>query len=120
MSIETGAAGSSRTAGWEVRTLSGHATLSLSGDVDMAAVIGAAPGLLVKLLDAVRGAGSVTCDLAEVGFMDSSGIHLLVKLRDELVAAGVAFEVVRPKANVARIFELVDADSLFRIVEPAV
>jgi anti-anti-sigma factor len=100
-----------------VQTLGGETMLSVSGEIDMAAVAGMPPGLLVKLLDAVAGAGSVTCDLREVGFMDSSGIHLLVKLRDELIANGCGFQVLRPGATVSRMFEIVNAGALFEIVE---
>ena len=119
MASETRVNGTSGTAGWAVRTLGGAATLSLSGEIDMAAVGGVAPGLAVKLLEAVDGAACVTCDLAEVGFMDSSGIHLLVKLRDEVVGTGRDFRLLRPGEQIGRIFDIVGAGSLFEIVEPS-
>jgi anti-anti-sigma factor len=109
-------AGTMGTAGWEVTTLSGHATVRLSGEIDMAAVAASSPGLLLKLVEAVDGAGCVTCDLGEVGFIDSSGIHLLVKLRDRLAADGRALRVTQPNEHVRRIFEIVNASELFEIV----
>jgi anti-anti-sigma factor len=109
--------GTARTAGWEVETLDGDAVVRLSGEIDMAAVTAPPNGILAALSEACSYASLVTCDLSKVGFIDSSGIHLLVKLQDNIAKAGGRFVVAKPSHTVERLFEVVNASTLFEVVE---
>lgn len=55
----------------------------------------------------VEVAGStVIVDLAELSFMDSSGLKAFVVARDRIEAAGDSLVLTKPQPNVLRIFEI--------------
>jgi anti-anti-sigma factor len=60
----------------------GRVVVALAGDCDLAV----RQELTAVLLDAVRSADVVVVDLAEVEFMDSSGVHALVEAHHAAVA----------------------------------
>src|SRR4051794_9961033 len=107
--------GSERTASWDVRATGGDVLVSLSGEIDMS-VIGSIRDGLHPLIDGVS-TGSVTMDLHDVTFIDSSGIHLLVKIREAVEAGGGRFFVGRPSQPVRRVLDIVGAEELFEILE---
>jgi anti-anti-sigma factor len=82
------------------------------GDVDLAssAVLGTA---LTEAL-AARPARLVV-DLAGVGFFDSSGLNVLLRLRLDAQAAGVPLTLAAPSAAVERVFELTGAGDIFTV-----
>ena len=88
--------------------------LKLSGEIDM--------GTVGPLRDAVAAAtasgdyDAVVFDLTEVGFMDSSALHLLTEAHRAMTAAGGRMTVVCPAANMRKIFELTGLDRVFSIV----
>jgi anti-anti-sigma factor len=92
---------------------SGSAVLTVSGEVDLAT----APALQTALLAMVeRGSDKVILDMAEVTFMDSSGLSALLAARD---AGGEDFEmvlVVGP-GMVRRLLETTAIGSLFTVFE---
>jgi len=78
----------------------------LRGDVDMAVT----PELGEALLAAVdeHGAGCLVVDLGSVDYVDSSGIELLFRLHEALIAEGPDLIVVAPPdSNAARLLGLV-------------
>ena len=78
----------------------------LRGDVDMAVT----PELGEALLDAVdeHAAGCLVVDLGSVDYVDSSGIELLFRLHEALIAEGPDLIVVAPPdSNAARLLGLV-------------
>jgi anti-sigma B factor antagonist len=79
--------------------------LSVEGEVDVAT----APRLLSALNDAVAEAvRSVIIDLTSVGFMDSTGLALLINAHRRLTARRKGFAVVCPAGPLRRVFELTD------------
>lgn len=59
------------------------------------------------LATALRDAnGSIDLDLAEVGFVDSSGLRVLIEAHQLLDARGDALVIVDPSPAVQRMFEL--------------
>ena len=82
------------------------------GDIDLstAAKVSAA-------LDAVRDGSAVLClDLREVGFMDTSGLRLIIEEQQRAAASGYRFGVVRGSPKIQRVFEiagLAQDDDLF-------
>jgi anti-sigma B factor antagonist len=86
----------------EVSDLRGDRTLVLHGELDIAT----APEL-IDLLARLRHHGhAVTVDLAEVTFMDSTGLTALMDARRQSESNGWAFSVRRPSPAVRRVFDL--------------
>jgi anti-anti-sigma factor len=68
---------------------------------------------LVELLTRLRRHGhAVTLDLAEVTFMDSTGLTTLMDARLQAERDGWRFTVRRPSAAVRRVFDLAGVGSL--------
>ena len=92
-------------------------TVRVVGDLDMdtAAVLAA------QLDRAVEGsAGDVTVDLARVTFLDSVGLHVLLRARTALDAVGRQLLLGAPARAATRIFELAGVQHTFRLAtEPS-
>jgi anti-sigma B factor antagonist len=93
-----------------------------------AAAVGDAPGIAVRgevdinaveLLEAAvdaairDSAGAFVIDLSEVDFIDSSGLHVLLRARALLGREDRALAVVCPFGPVRRVFELSGTSELF-------
>jgi anti-anti-sigma factor len=80
----------------------------LHGELDIAT----APEL-VEMLDRLRRTNHpVTLDLAEVTFMDSTGLTTLMDAHVQSTQNGWSFSVRRPSPAVKRVFELAGVDDL--------
>jgi anti-sigma B factor antagonist len=87
--------------------------IRLAGELD-AAVVGR---LKQALADAdERGNEKVVVDVAELVFIDSTGIQTLVGAARASDSDGRSVVVARPRGDVERIFELVALDKLVTIV----
>ena len=85
-----------------------EATLVLVGDLDMASA--------VEVERAVREAqvdGRLVVDLGEVDFIDSSGLRLLLSLRNAALRNGRTLTLVAPGPEAGRIFTLTGTRGLF-------
>jgi anti-sigma B factor antagonist len=79
--------------------------LSVEGEVDIAT----APRLLAVLNKAVpEAARSLVIDLSLVGFMDSTGLALLINAHRRLTRRRKGFAVVCPPGPLRRVFEITD------------
>ncbi len=67
----------------------GIATIILAGEIDLAVIDAVATGVTAQL-DRPDVTG-IDIDLTEVGFLDSSGISVLIRLRSSAEAAGKSF-----------------------------
>lgn len=69
------------------------------------------------VLAAVNGPGGrvVTIDLAELEHVDSFGIGLFLLANEQAQAAGVRLNLVNPRGNVARVFELASLDAVLHL-----
>lgn len=83
--------------------------LTLGGELDLATV----PRLQEQLDRAVRGRGAVVIDLSGLRFIDSSGLHMLVRAERQLHASGGQLVLVRGPRAVRRVFELTGLDRSF-------
>jgi stage II sporulation protein AA (anti-sigma F factor antagonist) len=83
--------------------------LTLGGELDLATV-----ALLHEQLDrAMRGRRAVVIDLSGLQFIDSSGLHVLMRAERELRAAGGQLVLVYGSRAVHRVFELTGLDHYF-------
>lgn len=69
------------------------------------------------VLAAVNGPGGrvVTIDLAELEHVDSFGIGLFLLANEQAQTAGVRLNLVNPRGNVARVFELANLDAVLHL-----
>ncbi len=92
----------------------GHRTLKVTGDVDM----DTSPSLKEQVLKALKGAKSLRVNLAGVGYLDSSGIAVLIQGLKEAQKAKAEFVLQAPSAQVMSVIKLAMLHSIFRI-EPS-
>ena len=57
----------------------------------------------------------VAIDMRDVAFMDSSGLHELVRLNERARALGLEVRLVRPSPAVMRLLELTGLESQFAV-----
>jgi anti-anti-sigma factor len=85
--------------------------LYLSGEFDMAVAEGFAADAVANL----DGQRDLVLDVSELAFIDSMGIRALLQLARLAAPKGVVLR--RPRANVERVLEIVDIESLGISVE---
>ena len=96
------------------RTVKDAAVLDVSGDVDMAS----SPELRAELSPLTRAQEKrIVVNLADVEFMDSSGIATLVISLKEAKRYGGDFRLASPGGNVLRVLKLSNLTSLFKICD---
>lgn len=89
----------------QVRDGEGH--IAIEGDLDMATT----PRLETALADALAlGADQVTVDLAEVGFVDSSGLRVLIATHRQAQDEGWTLQITRPSEGAFTVFKVSGAD----------
>jgi anti-anti-sigma factor len=81
----------------------GAIVLALAGELDLATT----PQLAAALAEAARQhAEGVVLDLAQLSFMDSTGLGLIVRTDQEAQAAGRTFVLRHPQQQVRRLLQL--------------
>jgi anti-sigma B factor antagonist len=86
--------------------------LFVEGEIDVAS----APRLIAALNAAVaEAARSVIIDLTSVGFMDSTGLALLINAHRRLAVRRKGFAVVCPAGPLRRVFEITDMIETLRV-----
>ena len=85
-------------------------TIAVRGEIDLDNVTH-----LRSTLDEVVATtnGDFVIDLAEVSYLDSSGLHVLLSAREQVAALRRRFIVHRPSPVVLRLFEMCDVSELF-------
>jgi anti-anti-sigma factor len=63
------------------------------------------------------GTSGLALDLREVGFMDTSGLRLVLSLADRAASEGFELRVVRGPATVQRVFEVAGLESRLPFVD---
>ena len=86
----------------EVRREGDSAVVVARGDIDLASL----PKATAALDGARAGARSVVLDLREVGFMDTSGLRLIIEEQRRAAATGYHFAVIRGPRRVQRLLEI--------------
>lgn len=64
-----------------------------------------------------KGNRQLIINLDNVNFMDSSGLQVLLRLREKLSGQNSAVLLVKPQPQVRRLFQLTGFDKLFRLFE---
>ena len=98
--------------GVDVLTVDGATVVSAQGELDAYE----APHLSAALSQAaLAGGGGVVVDLAEVAFMDSSALGVIVRTVRELGEAGRRVMVVLPSGAARRVFEITTVDRVLPV-----
>ena len=90
----------------------GVAAVSVRGEVDIH-TCAELEKTLTGLAD--KGVRTITLDLGEVGFIDSSGLRALVVGHKALQDHGGVLVVANPSASTARLLEVTGLDGLFDV-----
>jgi anti-sigma B factor antagonist len=87
----------------DVRPERDHVVVAPRGELDMATV-----GILERELRGLRDSGfeRIVLDLADLSFMDSSGLHLVLRWTAEASSDSFSFELEPGPRAVQRIFEV--------------
>lgn len=96
----------------QVRRLDGIAVVAVSGEVDAHSARLFRDALAEGLSDGSR---RLIADLAEVTFLDSSGLGVLVGKLKDVRQRGGSMHVVIANPRVLRVFEITGLDRVFRI-----
>lgn len=99
---------------FETRERDGRAIVRLMGELDMGEV-----EALQEELDRVcsNGLEELMVDLSELDFVDSTGLHLLIKLRGHCASQQLPLTLVPGPPAVQRLFQLTGTDGQFTFVE---
>jgi anti-anti-sigma factor len=94
----------------------GLVRLAAAGEIDMAS----APQLDRALTDALtrHEPRHIEVDLAEVSFLDSSGINALVGARSRAASTGCRFSVTNPAPPVRRVLDVTGLSAVFGLSRP--
>jgi anti-anti-sigma factor len=84
--------------------------LRIVGEVDVSTA-----GMLRRRV-ASLGHGTVRLDMADVSFVDSSGLRVLLGAHNELAASGGRLELFRPSRALRRLLELTALDGHLHLV----
>ena len=91
---------------------SGGIDLALSGDLDMSATFALEPVLDRVLADNPR---ELVLDLGEVGFVDSSGLGLLIATHERATHADVDMAITRAAPEIQRVFTIAGLDGVLPV-----
>ncbi|MEV8093174.1 STAS domain-containing protein [Kitasatospora sp. NPDC085879] len=93
----------------------GAVVCSLSGDLDLDGLAEVEAPL--RELVSAAAPGVLCIDLAAVGFCDSTGLNLLLRLRLDAEESGVTLVLAQPGPQLSRLFELTGTGAVFRVFE---
>ncbi len=83
-----------------IRATGGHATVSLDGELDLAA----APEVSALMQGVAEESTAVVLDIEAVTFMDSAGLHCVLVCERVCRDAGVAFALTPGSPRIRRLF----------------
>ena len=90
----------------------GYELLTVEGELDIATASRMIAALNEAVADMSR---ALVVDLSECGFMDSTGLALLINARRRVVRKGHGFAIVCPSGPIARVFEIADMVESLRV-----
>lgn len=99
---------------WHTEAREGGVTVSLIGELDLAAADGLDQEL--KRVEATS-PDEIVVDLRRLRFLDSTGLRILTAANRRAQEAGVALRVVRGPGPVQRVFEITGLDAHFQLVD---
>jgi anti-anti-sigma factor len=92
-------------------TVDSGCRMRLTGELDLASTARFRDGITQAI---TGGTAHLTVDLAELVFIDSTGIRELVRARAQADSAGVAYRIVGARGQVAEVLDLVGVSDYLR------
>jgi anti-sigma B factor antagonist len=106
-----------RLANLDVDCRGGMLVASIGGEIDLSNAGAIRSALLREMHNELLG---LVLDLTDVDYLDSTGIHIIYDLRDQLETRGQGMRLVVPEVSfIGRTLDLVDASSVVGIVRTA-
>jgi anti-sigma B factor antagonist len=96
-----------------LETADGSALLRVGGDVDLAS----SDALRQALATAFETATNVTVDVADVSFIDSSGLSALVWGHEQAKTVGGSFQIRRPSALLRRLLQITRLETVLAVAD---
>lgn len=93
----------------------GHVVMSISGDIDMTTEQAFRNALMREVAKPTQ--WRVVVDLAEVGYMASAGLHVLLAVNRQVKAAGGSMVVACAQPIVARVLSLTGVDEVIPVAD---
>jgi anti-anti-sigma factor len=93
----------------------GVLVVNVSGEVDLSTARQLEDALTQAV--AARKHHTLVVDLTHLGFMDSTGLHLLARTHSAMKAAGGQLTVVSPSPVVRKLLEIVNLDRFITVVD---
>ena len=87
--------------------------IAVSGEIDLYT----SPELRSAILKSLKSKNDLSLDLANVAYMDSSGVATLVEAMQSSAKNGSSFVLVSPSNAVMKVLQLARLDSVFNIQE---
>jgi anti-anti-sigma factor len=100
----------------EASQVGDHRVLALAGHLDIDTVDELTTPAMTALVD--RSIKTLSVDLAEVTFIDSTGIGALISLRATANDVGAQFVLRRPTPRVLAVLRMIKMDTTFTIEPP--
>lgn len=97
----------------EVRATEQGAMIRLAGDLD----VSTAPELWARIDELDRPGEMTELDLADLEFVDSSGISCLFRLHQRVADAGGMVVARRPTAQIRRLLEMTQLNRLIAVLD---
>lgn len=91
----------------------GAAWLTLRGELDLAT----APVFERALIEAEGGSTPLVLDLRQLGFIDSSGLRVILSAASQATEAGRRLVIVRGQNQVARVLDITGSDQHLEVVD---
>jgi anti-sigma B factor antagonist len=85
--------------------------LEVAGEID----ITTAPRFRARLIELIGGSRSIVVDLHSVGFIDSTGLGVLIGARRRLGEVGGELSLVIPPGPIRDLFAVTDLEGIFTI-----
>lgn len=93
-----------------------HATITLAGEIDMAA----APALRMTVEDCLReGIRTIDIDLTDLDFCDIGGLNAFLAVAERTASLGGFLRLRHPRPAIARLLVMSDTAFLLRFLPPA-
>ena len=97
----------------EAETRDATAWLTLRGELDLAT----APALERALAKAAGDSAPLVLDLRQLGFIDSSGLRVILSAASQAAEAGRRLILVRGQNQVARVLDITGSDQHLEVVD---
>lgn len=97
----------------EMREVSGIVVVELDGEIDL----GHSPALRKALMEILFEPRPLVIDLAQVAYIDSSGVAALVEAYQMAARANTRLVLAAPGPRVLRVLQLARLDSVFAIAD---